>query len=67
MHIPSDTTDYILIDVTQNAVGYSKKVLLAGKYGSAFTRFDFSSLTTDADVYDFNGIFKEISSFIKKN
>lgn len=71
MHIPSYLTDYILIDVDQNAGGYSNKVLFAGKYGSAFTRFDFSSLTTDADIYDFNGMvyLKEFSSFIiqKKN
>ena len=46
-----------MIEVNQDPNAASNKVLLLGKINSSFTKYDFSSFTTDADVYDFNGLF----------
>lgn len=45
-----------MIEVEQYPNPLSNKVLLIGRINSSFTKYDFSSFTTDADVYDFNGL-----------
>lgn len=51
---------YLLVELIQNPYDDSNQILLVGKYGYPFSRFDFTSFSTDADVYDFNGIILDI-------
>ena len=46
-----------MIELRQDPNGISNQILFAGRCNSAFTKYDFNSFTTDADVYDFNGIY----------
>lgn len=55
IEIPKGTNQYFMIEVRQDPDGISDSILLAGKFNVAFTKYDFTSFTTDADIYDFNG------------
>jgi len=44
-----------MVEVLQDPNAISNKVLLAAKFGAPFSNYDFSSFTTDADIYDFEG------------
>ena len=56
LQIPKGTNQYVMIEIRQDPNGISDSILLAGKFNAAFTKYDFTSFTTDADVYDFNGL-----------
>ena len=47
-----------MVEVRQSPNNFSNEILFLAKFNGAFSRYDFSSFTTDADIYDFIGINK---------